>query len=85
MAKLISELPSKAPSVVPAEVVAAGATAIRHVFPTDVIPGILEAYLAGIRVAFAIGIGGIGCGALAAVLGRWKRLSTHATKDAVAI
>jgi hypothetical protein len=79
---LISELPSKAPSVDPAKVVAAGATAIRGVFPAEVIPGILESYLSGIRVAFAIMIAGAGFATVTSVIGKWNKLDKDALKGA---
>lgn len=82
VAKLISELPSKAPSVDPAMVVAAGATGLRGVFPAEVIPGILESYLSGIKVAFAIMIGGAGFAAVTSVIGKWNKLDKEAAKGA---
>ncbi|PTB38655.1 hypothetical protein M441DRAFT_172398 [Trichoderma asperellum CBS 433.97] len=82
VAKLISELPSKAPSVDPAKVIAAGATGIRGVFPAEVIPGILESYLAGIRVAFAIMIAGAGFATVTSVIGKWNKLDKAAVKGA---
>lgn len=71
VAKMIASLPA---SVNPAQVLAAGATEIRNVFPTDVVPEVLDTYLQGLRVAFAITIGGIGLAVLTAPLGRWTRL-----------
>jgi hypothetical protein len=68
---MISSLPA---SVDAGQVLAAGATAIRDLFPADVVPEILDAYLQGLRLAFAIGIGGIGMAALTAPLGRWNKL-----------
>lgn len=63
-------------------VVAAGATGIRGVFPEQVIPGILEAYLSGIKVAFAIMIGGAGFATVTSVLGKWNKLDKEAAKSA---
>lgn len=82
VAKLISELPNKAPSVNPAAVVAAGATGIRGVFPEDVIPGILESYLSGIKVAFAIMIAGAGFATVTSVIGKWNKLDKATVKGA---
>lgn len=73
VAKMIASLPPDV-DVDAAQVLAAGATAIRDVFPADVVPGILDAYQAGIRVAFAVSIGGIGVAVLTALLSRWTRL-----------
>lgn len=79
VAKMIASLPA---GVDARQVLAAGATAIREVFPADVVPGILEAYISGLRVAFVIGIGGIGVAALVSPLGRWNKLDM--TKAAAA-
>lgn len=73
-------MPSKAPSVDPAMVVAAGATGIRGVFPAEVIPGILESYLSGIKVAFAIIIGGAGFATVTSVIGKWNKLDKEDAK-----
>ena len=54
--KLLKTLPSKAPGVNPKLVVATGASELRSVFAAKDIPGVLSAYLDGLRVAFAISI-----------------------------
>jgi hypothetical protein len=68
---MIASLPA---SVDAGQVLAAGATAIRDMFPADMVPGILDAYQQGLRVAFAIGIGGVAMAAVTAPLGRWTKL-----------
>lgn len=63
--KMLKELPVRAPGVNPALVISTGATELRKVFPADQIPGILDAYMQGLRVPFAIAIA---CGCVTAVL-----------------
>ncbi|KAK4152274.1 major facilitator superfamily domain-containing protein [Chaetomidium leptoderma] len=81
--QIIQTLPTSAPNVDPADVVSTGATMIRTVFPADQVPGIVVAYMAGIKVALGISIGGAGLGLLICLCSRWKRLNSEAVKDAV--
>jgi MFS family permease len=84
--KLAQTLRLTAPDVDPLAVVHTGTTAIRDVFPADQVPGILDAYMVGIKVAFAIAIAAAGLGMLIglsnAIGGRW-RMTPEDTKDAV--
>ncbi|KAL6811973.1 major facilitator superfamily domain-containing protein [Trichoderma sp. SZMC 28015] len=57
---MINNLPKTAPGVNPALVVSTGATDLRKVFLDDQIPGILVAYMQGLKAAFAIGIASSG-------------------------
>lgn len=75
---LIGRLPTAAPGVDPAMVVLTGATEIRNVFPPDKVPGILVAYMAGIKVPFAITIAGVGVAFIASLMSKWKRLNKEA-------
>jgi MFS family permease len=54
--KMLKELPLRAPGVNAALVIATGATDLRKVFTADQIPGILDAYMQGLRVPFIIAI-----------------------------
>ena len=81
--RLLITLPTTAPGVDSAEVVATGATMLRSAFPADQVPGIIIAYMAGIKVALAVAIGGAGAGLLISLCGRWKRLDSVAVKDAI--
>ncbi|KAL7785670.1 major facilitator superfamily domain-containing protein [Trichoderma afarasin] len=57
---MINNLPKTAPGVNPALVVSTGAADLRKVFSDDQIPGILVAYMQGLKAAFAIGIASSG-------------------------
>jgi hypothetical protein len=78
---LLNTLPSVAPDVDPAVVIVTGATEIRDAFSDDQVPGILVAYMAGIKLAFAIAIGGAGFSFLLSLLSKWKRLNREASKQ----
>lgn len=62
-------------------IIATGATQIRHVFP-DSVDGILKAYMAGIRVTFAIAIASVGLAFVVSLFSSWKRLNPEALKAA---
>ena len=81
--RIVQTLPNSAPNVDPADVVATGATLIRTAFPLDQVPGIIVAYMAGIKVALGISIGGAGLGLVVCLCSRWKRLNPDMVKDAV--
>ena len=76
---LIEVLPYSAPGVDPATVVNTGATNLRQVFSADQIPGILVAYMNGLKIAFAIGLASTGMAFIIITLfQRWNRLNTAA-------
>lgn len=54
---MVANLPKYAPGIDPAQVFAVGSTEIRKVFTAAQVPGILQAYLAGLKAAWAMGIG----------------------------
>lgn len=78
---LINTLATTVPGVDPAGVVATGATQIHVVYPADQVPGILLAYMAGIKVALAIAIADVGLALLATLFSSWKRLNKEALKS----
>lgn len=56
-------------------VIATGATEIRTIFPADQVPAILYAYMAGIKVDFALSVALIGFTCVLAVFVPRKRLN----------
>ncbi|RFU32819.1 hypothetical protein B7463_g3499, partial [Scytalidium lignicola] len=72
--KLVVALPKYAPSVDPHLVVATGAAELRKVFVPEVIPGILEAYMQGLRVSFALTIALGGISLITSLFSPWKKL-----------
>ncbi|RYP45212.1 hypothetical protein DL768_008405 [Monosporascus sp. mg162] len=78
---LIQSLPVLAPGVDPLQVVATGAGQLRTVFPPEQLPGILAAYLDGIKVTYLLECALTGTAFIAAMLYPWKRLNTAAVKE----
>ncbi|KAI1191978.1 major facilitator superfamily domain-containing protein [Nemania serpens] len=79
--RLLITLPESAPGVDPNLVVATGALALRSTFSAEQLPGVLQAYMAGIKTAFAIALAACGASAIVSVLGRWERLSPEQAKS----
>lgn len=71
---LIGKLPTTAPGVDAASVVAVGVTQIRATFAASDVPGIIQAYMDGLKVAYAIAIAAAGISVLVSPLSPWKNL-----------
>ncbi|KAH7369278.1 major facilitator superfamily-domain-containing protein [Plectosphaerella cucumerina] len=82
---LLSRLPTTAPGVDPLDVVATGATDIRPVFSAAQVPGILEAYMGGIKLALILPIAATGIAFVVSAFSKWQKLPSSATKEAVAV
>ncbi|KAL2176414.1 major facilitator superfamily domain-containing protein [Thermothelomyces heterothallicus CBS 202.75] len=78
--KMVHELARSAPSLDPLMVLGTGATQIRDVFPADAVPGIVVAYMQGIKTALALVIGTTGFAFLVSLFSNFKRLNTEALK-----
>lgn len=72
--KLLERLPVEAPNVNPAIVLMIGASEIANVFTGDDLAGILESYMAGLKVAFAMTIACLGTVAVVVPFARWESL-----------
>lgn len=81
---LIKTLPYSAPGVDPAMVIATGATELRNVFTPDQIPGILVAYMHGLKISFAIAVAATGLALVISLFARWNRLNTAAISGGAA-
>jgi MFS family permease len=66
--KLVEAVPKYAPSVDPAKVVATGATQLKDVFSAADLPGVIKAYMSGLKDAYALGIALAGCAFLVSML-----------------
>ncbi len=71
---LLRKLPITAPSVDPKIVASVGVTQIRATFDANVVPGIIQAYMDGLKVAYAIAIASVGISVLMAGLSKWRNL-----------
>ncbi|KJR85115.1 efflux pump antibiotic resistance protein [Sporothrix schenckii 1099-18] len=82
--RLLAVLPSTAPRVDPRLVIVTGASELRNVFAADVLPGVLDAYMAALKAAFAVGIGFCGVAVLCSLAIPTKRLPKAAGDAAMA-
>lgn len=73
--RMITTIASTAPNVDPHAVIGTGATQLRQTFTAEDLPGIVAAYMAGIKVALAIATALAGAAVLAAVLTPFKKLN----------
>ncbi|CAK7266518.1 hypothetical protein SEPCBS57363_002129 [Sporothrix epigloea] len=79
---MLIELPKLAPMANPLQVVSTGATDLWKTFSPEILPGVLEAYMSGIKVAFAITIASVGMAFLISLASSWKRINPEALKNA---
>ncbi|RDW81985.1 hypothetical protein BP6252_03097 [Coleophoma cylindrospora] len=68
---LLKRLMVTAPSISPAAVTATGVTELRNTFPADTIPGIIAAYMDGLKVSYAIAIASVGISIFVALGSKW--------------
>ncbi|KAK6083264.1 major facilitator superfamily transporter [Seiridium cupressi] len=80
--RMVATVVITAPSVNPALLVSTGAAELRAVFSADELPGILLAYLTGIKAAFAVGIAMFGIATITSVILPWKRLHSKEGDEA---
>jgi EmrB/QacA subfamily drug resistance transporter len=81
--RLVDSLAVHAPTVHPMLVIGTGAADLRTVFPPEVLPGIVLAYLDGLRTAFAVAIGMAGASFLLVGVVPWKRLHSKPETEGV--
>lgn len=72
--RMLKKLPETAPNVDPRLVVATGATDLSRVFSPEELPGILEAYMAGLKVAFILCIALGAVSVVASFFPKWVSL-----------
>jgi MFS family permease len=72
--RMVSTVASTVPGINPITVIVTGATEIRAIFAPDQVPGIVLAYMAGLKVVFAIAIATAGCAFLFSICADWKKL-----------
>lgn len=66
-----------APHVSQSQLIRTGATDIRHVFDATEIPFVIQAYMDGLKVAFALVIASAGIALIVSLGSKWKRLNTE--------
>ncbi|KAJ4419205.1 hypothetical protein N0V82_005112 [Gnomoniopsis sp. IMI 355080] len=75
--RLIIALPTKAPGVDPSVVIATGASELRGVFSAAELPGVLQAYMVGIKGSFAVALAFAGVACLCSLAIPMRKLPTH--------
>ncbi|KAL0944550.1 major facilitator superfamily transporter [Colletotrichum truncatum] len=73
---LLKKVVEYVPGINPGLVALTGATEIRNAFPADEVPGVVHAYMDGLKIAFAISIAGAGFAFLVSLGTRWSKLNT---------
>jgi hypothetical protein len=81
--RLLHALPKAAPPVNVGLALMTGASELHNVFPPDVLPGVLQAYMAGIKAAFAVAIAFSGAAFISAWFIPWTKLPTHLPGEAM--
>ena len=72
--RLLQEVPVLVPDVSPALVVATGATQLRTVFSAEQLPGIVLAYMDGLKLAFILAIASAGVTLPIALFAKWQNV-----------
>ena len=72
--RLKQRIPVLVPGVSPALVVATGATELRNVFSAEQIPGIVLAYMDGLKLTFALAIALTGVTLPIALFAKWRNV-----------
>ncbi|KAH7069958.1 major facilitator superfamily domain-containing protein [Paraphoma chrysanthemicola] len=78
--RMLSEVSRRAPDIAPGLVIGTGATQIRRVFTVDQVPNIVLAYMAGIKVTFALVVALTGFACLLSAFVPRKQLNAEALK-----
>ncbi|KAK3168518.1 hypothetical protein OEA41_004966 [Lepraria neglecta] len=81
--RLLARVPVTAPAVKPSLVVATGATQLRSVFSEADLPGVLVAYMDGLKITFALAVALAGITLPIAMLARWRNVKPTAPVGAV--
>ncbi|WYZ45128.1 hypothetical protein EsH8_VIII_000444 [Colletotrichum jinshuiense] len=80
---ILKNVAKNVPSVDPNLVAITGATQIRTAFPAEAVPGVIQAYMDGLKVAFALAVAGAGVSFLISLGSRWSKLNTKNLSGAV--
>ncbi|KAK7754079.1 hypothetical protein SLS62_003925 [Diatrype stigma] len=73
VSRLVAQISKTVPGIEPSAVVDTGAAELQHKFGAAHLPGVLAAYMSGLRVVFAIAVGGISLALLISPLNCWRR------------
>ncbi|KAK7926912.1 dynein heavy chain [Apiospora marii] len=79
--QLLQSLPRLAPDVDPSHVLGTGAGDIHNVFAGAALPGVLDAYMVGLKGAFALGLAAAAVCVPIGLLAPMKKLPEHKDRD----
>lgn len=71
---MVQRLPQYAPNVDIAKLLMTGITELRDVFPEEDIPGIVDSYMGGLKIAYAVAIAATGISVLVSLASKWRNL-----------
>lgn len=77
MNRLLAVLPTLAPNVNPALVIATGASELHNVFSATDLLGVEQAYMVGLKAAFAVAVAFSGVACLTTFLIPMRKMPTH--------
>lgn len=72
---IINVLPSYVPSLDPHVVIHTGINSLRSTFPSELLPGIINAYMEGLKVDYAIAIAAVGIAFVGSFASAWPWLN----------
>jgi hypothetical protein len=75
--RALHALKTTAPDVDASKLITTGASELRKVFTAEELPGVIEAYMRGLKAAFAVSIAFCGLAFIATLFVPWERLATH--------
>jgi hypothetical protein len=81
---MVQRLPTHAPDVDVAKLLGTGITDLRDVFPPEDIPGIVDSYMGGLKVAYAVAIAATGISVLISLASKWRNLKGKVVVGAAA-
>lgn len=71
---MLQRLPTHAPNVDVSKLLITGITELRDVFPAEDIPGIVDSYMGGLKVAYAVAIAATGISVIISLASKWRNL-----------
>lgn len=74
-------LSTYSPGIDPAVVIATGATQLRDVFTAEQVPGIVMAYMKGLKATFLLSIIAGGVAFVVSLSNRWQKLVPETSKN----
>jgi MFS transporter, DHA2 family, glioxin efflux transporter len=77
----LDKLHTSAPGVDDARLIATGASELRQKFTSSELPGVIIAYMHGLKAVFAVSIGFLGIAFLTTLVIPWARLPTHTSDN----